>query len=172
MSSMIELMAEIIKETRTSFLQEYSVPSYYQINNGLCEEFALTIAGKFPAQSMLTEFWTESLENADGSLDWEFLTGKWGILPPSGLSLDELNQVRFGGHCFIHLEGRWFDAECPDGAESPFELPIFRRSIVRALRLKGVVTDDVVTEDVVPPPPCRIPNPVNGVELTEGAPSP
>ena len=172
MSLFTNEMTRLIKETRARFLIENNVPSYYQINNGLCEEFASLIGIKFSEPSMLTEFWTESLEDDEGLIDWEFLE-KWGVsLPPHGLTKDELDDVRFGGHCFLHLEGRWFDAECPEGATSPFELPIFRRPIVRALRLKGIPTADVVTDDVVTPPPCKVPNPTKGHETAELSPSP
>ena len=172
MTSFTNEMTRLIKESRVSFLIENDVPSYYEINNGLCEEFASLIGCKFSEPSMLTEFWTESLEDDEGLIDWEFLE-KWGVtLPPNGLTKDELNDVRFGGHCFLHLEGRWFDAECPEGAVSPFELPIFRRPIVRALRLKGIPTDDVITDDVVTPPPCKVPNPIKRNEAADLSPSP
>jgi hypothetical protein len=54
---------------------------------------------------------------------------------------------------------KFYDSECPKGVESFFDLPVFRRPIVIALRLKGIPADEVLPEDIIPLPLCPKPCP-------------
>lgn len=149
-------MEAIIREHRVGFLANYGIDSYYKVNCGLCEEFAYEVLERFEHQHLAQVVYTEHfLDEDDNEIDWARLA----IGAPDGLTIEEMADVRLGGHCFLEMEGRWYDAECPDGVDSFLDLPIFRRPVVRALRLKGVRADDVLTDDVVPPPLCPIPNP-------------
>jgi hypothetical protein len=60
---------------------------------------------------------------------------------------------------WIEAQNRFYDSECPEGVSSLFELPLFRRHIVYALRKKGISAPEVITDDVVPAPRCPITNP-------------
>lgn len=50
--------------------------------------------------------------------------------PTHGLSWDEA-AMSVPAHCWIALDGRHHDAECPEGVGNLFELPIVRREMER-----------------------------------------
>ncbi|MBI6882385.1 hypothetical protein [Pseudomonas putida] len=161
-------LTDLIKIVRDEFVRDGMADSYYQINNGQCEEFMLEVCSRYPSKEYLMEAYTEFfLGDGDEGFDWEWLS-QMGIDAPEGLTREETEGAHFGGHAFIILDKRWYDAEAPDGAESIFELPIFRRSIITALRKKGISTPDVVTDDVKPAPLCKIPNPVAKADPSPG----
>lgn len=143
-------------------------PSYYEINNGQCEDFALDIIDSLGRSEDALDVCNENFMLFDGGWDWDLLKEHWNIDPPEGLSREDVDNISFGGHVFIAHRGRHFDAECIEGVKSFFDLPLFRRGIVKALRLKGIQADDVVTDDVIPPPCCPVPNP--GVNKKHRAP--
>lgn len=150
-----ETLAALIREHRKGFLVNYDVKSYYKVNCGLCEEFAHEVYERFEHRHLAEVVYTEHFLDENDQIDWDRLS----IAVPNGLTRQDMNQVRLGGHCFLEMQGRWYDAECPDGVESFIDLPIFRRPVVLTLRRKGIPTADVVTDDVVTPPPCKVPNP-------------
>jgi hypothetical protein len=152
-------IGEVIRRVRKAFVDSGRAPSFYQINNGQCDEFAMQVLSECEGREVIREFYTEELQLADGSWDWACLRAHHGIIVPAGLSEAELDDIGFGGHVFLKHDGKWYDAECPNGADSPFDLPIFRRPIIAALRRKGLQADEVITEDVVPAPLCKVPNP-------------
>lgn len=153
-----EALETLIREHRVGFLVNYAVDSYYKVNSGLCEEFAYEVLERFEHQHLAEVVYTENFLDEDDLIDWARLA----VGVPDGLTIEEMAAVRLGGHCFLEMEGRWYDAECPEGADSFLDLPIFRRPVVKALRLKGLQADDVLTDDVVPPPLCSVANPGSG----------
>lgn len=155
MTSPSETLTALIREHRKGFLKNYAVESYYKVNCGLCEEFAYEVHERFEHRHLAEVVYTEHYLDEFDNLDWNRLP----IAVPDGLTRQEIEQVRLGGHCFLEMQGRWYDAECPEGVESFLDLPIFRRPIVLALRKKGLQADDALPEDVIPPPQCQIPNP-------------
>lgn len=64
----------------------------WDINNGLCEDFAETIESKVPGAQL---FWLEELDS----------------------------KYQNDGHCIIKFEGRFYDAECPQGVDKLEEIP-------------------------------------------------
>lgn len=152
-------MGEVIRRVRKAFVDSGQAPSFYQINNGQCEEFAIQVLRELEGLVAIREYHTAELQLADGGWDWECLRAHHAVTLPAGLSEAELDDFGFGGHVFLKHDDQWYDAECPDGVGSHFDLPIFRRPIIAALRRKGLRADDVVTEDVVPAPLCKDPNP-------------
>nr|WP_305910549.1 hypothetical protein [Methylomarinum sp. Ch1-1]MDP4523309.1 hypothetical protein [Methylomarinum sp. Ch1-1] len=78
------------------------------------------------------------------------------------MTWDDLNQLGIDGstHVWIVHNKRHYDAECPEGVDNFFDLPLFSRYKVAYLRSKGVAADDIMTEDIAPPPLCPINNPV------------
>lgn len=155
MTTPAEALTALIREHRKRFLDNHDVESYYKVNCGLCEEFAYEVHEIFAHRHLLEVTYTEEYLDEDDLLDWDGLA----IAVPEGLSREDMEGVRLGGHCFLKLQGRWYDAECPEGVDSVLDLPIFRRPIVLTLRQKGIPTEDVITDDVVPAPPCKVANP-------------
>jgi hypothetical protein len=152
-----EQIGAAIRRTRDEFMKDNDLPSYFALNHGLCEDFAIDVTMQLGSPKHLYVIGNEDLQNEEGVWDWELLASHWGIEAPEGLTRAEVDQLDFGGHVFIadNAQRRFYDAECPDGVESLFDLPLFRRDIVRALRLSGVAVDDVLPEDIVPPPKCQ-----------------
>jgi hypothetical protein len=156
-----------IRKVRSSYIEKGISPSYYKINCGLCEDFALDVIKLMGGYTdTLSEVYTESFLTADErGWDWERLRDTWGVVVPKGFRKDEFDKISFGGHAWIVCEGKFFDAECPDGVESFFDLPIFKRPQIARLRNKGISEPDVETDDVLPPPPCPIAMPTNTPSL-------
>jgi len=161
-------LAQAVRAVRDRYIATGLAPSYYQINNGQCEDFALDlikeVRGITTGALDICNFNFMTGVNGDESendvWDWALLSKHWGITPPAGLTADEMDQIDFGQHVWISVGRLHFDAECPQGVESFFDLPLFRRPIVVALRKKGIAADEVLPEDVVPPPLCPVPNPL------------
>ena len=80
-----------------SLIAEYGM-SPWEINNGDCENFALDLIEMVGGE----DWGTESLGNYE----------LWEILP---------------GHVWVYLDGKHYDSECPEGVDTPLELPIFAR---------------------------------------------
>lgn len=155
MMNSMEALGALIRAHRKDFLINYDVESYYKVNCGLCEEFAHEVYERFEQQHLVEVVYTEHFLDEMDDVDWDRLN-----LPvPDGLTRKDMEKVHLGGHCFLEMAGRWYDAECPEGADHVLDLPIFRRPVVLALRRKGIPTDDVETDDVVTPPPCKVANP-------------
>jgi hypothetical protein len=160
-------LSNAIVSVRTRYIEDGESPSYYEINNGLCENFALDVIQVLQHPDNLYDVCGENFMRDDNDYpenwDWSLLHKNFDIKPPAGLSASEVDQIAMGGHVFlmakIDSKHKFYDSECPKGVESFFDLPVFRRQIVVALRLKGISADEVLPEDVVPPPLCPFPNP-------------
>lgn len=155
------VVTAVVRAVRARYIQQELAPSYFQINNGLCEDFALDVIGELRVAGIeAQDFCNENFQKGDGSWDWTLLAEQWSAACPRGLLPREVDQLRFGGHVWIEAQKRFYDSECPEGVSSLFELPLFRRDIVCALRKKGICAPEVITDDVVPAPRCPIANPV------------
>lgn len=152
-------IATAIRSERDRLVATGEAPSYWAINNGLCDDFASDVANALGGE-------TETLygvgngnfsvdgDDFSGEWDWKLLKTHWGIVPPSGLTQKQASAIDFGAHVWLTDGKLHYDAECPEGVASFFDLPIFRRSIVQELRESGVAIDDVVTDDVIVAPQC------------------
>jgi hypothetical protein len=161
------LVAATVCAVRTRYIQQNLAPSYFQINNGLCEDFALDVIRELRAKGVeAQDFCNENFQDSNGAWDWALLKEGWSTGCPHGLLPREVDQLRFGGHVWVEVGKRFYDSECPEGVSSLFELPIFRRYIVYALRKKGVSAPEVIPDDVVPAPRCPIPNPIQIADPT------
>ena len=121
---------------RDDYLARGEAPSFYEINNGLCESFAVDVLDLLGHPKGILDLQNESFMCGDdgdpvGAEQWDarLLETQWGVTPPAGLSWDDLNGCDFGHHVWLSYNGRHYDAECPEGVASPFELPIFARVI-------------------------------------------
>lgn len=57
------------------------------------------------------------------------LLEKFNIKPPQGLTWEKANYVPFGYHVFIVFNNRFYDAECPEGVDNFFDLPIYKLTL-------------------------------------------
>lgn len=162
-------IANAIRQVRKKYIDEARANSYWDINNGLCDDFARDVAKILGGETDALY----SVENGNfsvdgdalsGDWDWDLLETKWGIKPGLGLKKNQTAAIDFGCHVWLTNGTLHYDAECPDGVSNFFDLPIFRRHIVLELRNSGVPCDDVVTEDVLPPPACPVTNPEPSAE--------
>lgn len=156
-----ELIAAAIRILRSEYIREGNAPSYYEINNGLCDEFAETISNRL--RHHLEEGALEIVENISmldeqtGGWDADLLAINYGGFPPEHFCCEQLDALQFGNHVWLTDGLRHYDAECPDGVKSFFDLPIFRRVLIKALRRRGIDAPDITVEDVRSAPRCRIP---------------
>ena len=162
-------IAAAIREMRSEYIGKAKAISYFEINNGLCDDFARDVAKALGGETDKLY----SVENGDfavdgdafaGDWDWDLLETHWGIKPGLGLKKNQAHAIDFGGHVWLTDGTLHYDAECPDGVSSFFDLPIFRRHVVLELRNSGVACDDVLTEDVLPSPVCPVPNPARSIK--------
>lgn len=157
-------IAAAIRQMRSQYIAESKATSYWEINNGLCDDFARDVADTLGGEtdtlySVENGNFTVDGDSLDGNWDWKLLEAHWGIKPGFGLKKNQAEAIDFGGHVWLTDGKLHYDAECPDGAASFFDLPIFRRHIVLELRSSGVACDDVATDDVLPSPVCPVLNP-------------
>jgi hypothetical protein len=156
------LVSAAIKELRSEYIASGEAPSYFEINNGLCEDFAEEVLSRLrAAHGRREDLFTVGGENfylCDDSERWDadLLKRHWGIAPPEHFTWAMLDEVGFGHHVWLTSGGRHFDAECPEGVDSFFELPLFRRYLVCYLRALGIDCPEVETDDVVPAPRCPV----------------
>ena len=138
---MSKSITQAILEFRDEYLEHYASQgcnSYYDINNGDCVEFADEFIAKY------SEFEGEKVDSYENKnflkqdddsawsegLDVELLEKYWEkVKPIYGLTWDDMNQVADSHHCFLYHKGKFYDAECPEGVENFFELPLYRRPL-------------------------------------------
>jgi hypothetical protein len=138
----VEILSQHIKVLRDEYLEnpEIEVNSVYEINNGHCVEFAEEIHERMGGYDKHNRFSTISNDSfmlgVDGDKDgndlWDrkLLEEHWQkVMPPYGLTWDEINKIPFGYHNWIVLDNRHYDAECPGGVENFFDLPLFKTYI-------------------------------------------
>ncbi len=77
----------------------------YHINDGSCEEFAETIADQVEGAVPL---WGDSFDEEFWDMDIEYWVEDHAY-----------------AHCFIVYEGRYYDAEAPNGVDHPKNLPLY-----------------------------------------------
>jgi len=132
------LLTAAIERLAQNYLDTNQAESNYAINNGLCEDFAGEILASmhWPEEALFMVV-NENFMTADHEQwDWELLSKHWAIHPPTGLTPAEVDAIPFGGHAFLVFEQRFYDAECPQGVDSFFDLPLFRRPVEQALEAK------------------------------------
>jgi len=155
-------MQDTIKDLRAKYIATGEAESYYQINNGLCEDFAMDVIALMGGYTdNLFDVETGNFTDDDDLIDVDLLKSYWNMAPPDNMSWDDVQAAGMGdaSHVWVVCDKRHYDAECPEGVDSFLDLPIFKRYGVSYLRENGIAVDDVVTDDVVPAPVCPIQNP-------------
>ncbi|AXH60263.1 hypothetical protein [Pseudomonas amygdali] len=157
-------ISDSIRQVRDEYVQQGLVKSYYEINNGLCEDLAMEAMARvtIDKEALFDAQLENFMDDENQFFDFELLRDHWDFELPKGVTQDMLNNdIRFGNHVFVadYKAKRFYDSECPDGVASFLDLPLFRRYIVLHLRSIGTPADEVVTQDVMQAPLCSIPNP-------------
>jgi hypothetical protein len=103
----------------------------FDINNGECEEFANEVAA-VAASDKVHAVGFEEFQLVEGGFDWSLLEKHWPkCVPPAGWTREQLDESAcLWGHVWVTDGQKHFDAECPDGVDSFFDLPFSK------LRLK------------------------------------
>lgn len=148
------LLTNSIRQLRDEYLKGHLALSLYEINNGLCEKFASDILKNLGGYNDDYNFM--EVENAcfmigeDGAetendiWDSELLGSYWDMKPPYNLTWEDLNSISFGTHVWITFNKRHYDAECSEGVDNFFELPLFKRYIALYCEEKGILTSEVI----------------------------
>lgn len=152
-------LTDMILFTRASYILSKKSVSHFEINNGLCEDFALEVKKSLGNHKEIWDLEGGNFQDEDGLWDWGLLEKSWNISQPKGLTKEETDRIPFGNHVFLVYKNKFYDCECPQGVDSIFDIPLFRRYVIQALREKGIHTPDIVTDDVRPVPLCPVPNP-------------
>jgi hypothetical protein len=113
------------------YLSSGEAPSLYEINNGQCEDLAIEALG---GDRDGVEFWDAynlTMEGNGFAWDVDLIERLWpACVPTHGLDWDDV-RMDVPAHCWLVVDDRHYDAECPDGTENMFELPILRRMMER-----------------------------------------
>lgn len=139
-------LPDVIRQLAKKYIKYGDAKTPQGINSGLCESFAADIEDLMPGIDILAV--EEVMVGYDGDpsgndkFDWALLKKHWGSEPPEGLSSKDIDRMTIGGHFWIHHQGRHYDAECPDGVKSFFELPYFERQISCQLDEYGPTRSD------------------------------
>ena len=78
----------------------------FMINCGGCEDFALEVQEEFPAVEVM-----------------------WGDEIPKEFPKKLTKSDNIAYHCFMKFNGRYYDAEEPEGVKKPYQLPLYQRKI-------------------------------------------
>jgi len=132
-------ITQIIRQTSKEYQKENKC-SLWDINNGLCNEFAQSVIERMGGYSdNLYELAGDMFfayrdpefakENWDNVLETEYgvwgidLLKYWGYPPNVDLNMvnDELN------HTWIYFNGKHYDAEAPNGVEKWYDLPLNKK---------------------------------------------
>lgn len=145
-----QVIRELVREYCDPDGNDFSVKTAYDINCGLCEDFAGDVIrrmGGYTDSLFEMDFMNLAGSDEDPSSD-EFDEGwlrKNGYELPDGVSAEALNQMG-PAHIFVYCDGRYYDAECPEGVDTPFALPLILNNLKLSQR--------------VPCPGCGLPVPM------------
>lgn len=132
----VKQVAEAIQAQVVEYWNKYSATPW-DINNGLCDEFAEDVVSKFSCDrdELFTLSFFEITNTGDD--DWTDFYEKsiepFNLSPTRGLSKQQLLDVLFNNadqsHVWVVLKkgDRYihFDAEIPSGVDNPFKLPTY-----------------------------------------------
>lgn len=135
-------ISEVILKVREDYVASKKASSYYEINNGLCDQFAEEVAALLACEDVYVVCGENFMEGIDGTPEhndvWSWLTLEkhFNIQPPKGFDYQDIDDISFGAHVWILYDDKHYDAECEEGVESFFELPLFRRYLENKIDFK------------------------------------
>lgn len=120
-------ISDVIISTIPEFINEHT-PDAYAINNGRCDRFAQVVIQKMGGDvyDFFYELSCEDFINEDTDVWSKKTLVSYGSPFPKGVNGRNFNP---GGHVWIYRDGIHYDAECPAGVVSIFDLPIFKRTV-------------------------------------------
>lgn len=146
-----ETITEVINRQVEEFIKEFDgepllgggvlkCSSAWDINNGLCDDFADKLEIKFPDGYVLSsdmfvnyeavELWGKKdviqTKSKNGGGWSKKMIKMYGKPPVKDIKLVE----DLPNHSWFFYEDKHYDAECPDGVDTPWELPIFKRLFI------------------------------------------
>lgn len=131
-------ISSAISSFRRHFAHHNNISSISDINNGWCEDFAVEVASCVPShpERCCTVIGCEEfMMGTDGDVsgcdkwDWDLLQKHWAIEAPKGLSQEQIDDLNLPLHVWVTDGLLHYDAECPEGVASFFDLPIFAKVI-------------------------------------------
>lgn len=143
-----EMLSAAILQIRDRLVGSGEFPDYAEINRGYCAAFVDDVieflGGDIDTPTVdvlgVDQFMMPAADDRfnDGfPMNRGLLGTNWpGIQPTHGLTWDELDALSgaagftSGTHVFMHLDGRFYDSEAPDGVASFLELPFFERVVL------------------------------------------
>lgn len=134
-----QAIADTVRSTLARYTREGRVKCAYDVGSGECEIFAEDVLAALGSPAGLDVIEYANLTGCDdGEVCNEIFDDKtlrkFGVHLPDGVSTEDLNKYGLGSvgtHVFLRWTIPagyvWFDAEAPDGVDSPFNLPFARR---------------------------------------------
>lgn len=126
--------AESARRLGEEYVARGDAASLYDINSGCCEDWALELIGEYGGERDGLELcWADNL-SVDGRGD------EWDVAmverlfpathPTHGLGWADV-LTAMPAHCWVDADGRFYDAECPEGTDNIFEIPLLARMLAR-----------------------------------------
>lgn len=126
-------LAGAIEELVKSYIEDGDAPNAFEINNGRCEDFSEEIVAHF-VQEETDDFMTIdaanlSVEGFGDEWDVDLITRMWPSCQPThGLTWEDV-LYEVPRHAWIVLHKRHYDAECPQGVDNFFDLPLLQKGM-------------------------------------------
>lgn len=139
-----QALTDAIRAVRDRLVASGAYGDFAAINAGYCTDFANDVQEELGREACerlgVGELGIDNLmEHEDEEptvMDRALLAEHWpAVVPPEGLDWDGVDALAAaagfscGTHVWLLCDGRHFDAEAPDGVDSPFDLPFFRRIV-------------------------------------------
>lgn len=138
-------ITEAVIATLDAFIANGTVKQAFDVGTGHCFDFADAVVERLGAPPSLwtIEYANYTAANSEGYASGVFdlpTLRKFRVPLPSGVAVDDLNRVDLGftgTHAFVVWDGPqgrkiYFDAETPEGVDSPFLLPFAKRYLADA----------------------------------------
>lgn len=130
-----KVIRDAILKLQKKYFEQYNISMLEEINNGHCIEFAEELIhilfGKETKNAYCVDIsnfmmGVDSDPHKNEIFDEKLLYGYWNIVVPEEFKIPNL--FHSGSHCWVVINKRFYDAECPEGVDDFFKLPWFIRN--------------------------------------------